>query len=431
MHAWSLASLREAAVAAIFLACYFVFAAGRLPGTRIGRAAAAGLGALLMIAVGALPGAALRQAIDVPTLTLLFAMMVVVAALYRAGVFAWIAAAVVARVRPGRLLPAVVFTSGLLSAFLVNDIVCLVLAPLVFEAARALRRDPVVYLLALAIASNIGSAATITGNPQNILIGSVSGIGYRDFLWHLGPVAALGLFIAWGWLRRLESAAAPAAAAAAGAAPESPLLAAAAPAGTARPAAPAPARLDRAALPSIAVVGLVLAGFLLGLPPAWVAAAGAAALLIAQPRAAWRLLRDVDWGLLLLFLGLFLIIGGARDAGLLAPLARWSASGALRHAAVFTTFVAVLSNLVSNVPAVMLLKAPVAHLAHPHRAWLLLAMASTLAGNLTITGSIANLIVVERVRSQARIGFWRYFRAGFPIAVLTLAAGAVWLSFFA
>ena len=94
MHAWSLASLREAAVAAIFLACYFVFAAGRLPGTRIGRAAAAGIGALLMIAVGALPGAALRQAIDVPTLTLLFAMMVVVAALYRAGVFAWIAAAV-------------------------------------------------------------------------------------------------------------------------------------------------------------------------------------------------------------------------------------------------------------------------------------------------------------------------------------------------
>ncbi|HZT72968.1 MAG TPA: SLC13 family permease [Terriglobales bacterium] len=419
MHAWSLASLREAAVAAIFLACYFVFAAGRLPGTRIGRAAAAGIGALLMIAVGALPGAALRQAIDVPTLTLLFAMMVVVAALYRAGVFAWIAAAVVARVRPGRLLPAVVFTSGLLSAFLVNDIVCLVLAPLVLEAARALRRDPVVYLLALAIASNIGSAATITGNPQNILIGSVSGIGYRDFLWHLGPVAALGLCIAWGWLRRLEPAAAPVA----GAAPESPLLAAALPAGA--------ARLDRAALPSIAVVGLVLAGFLLGLPPAWVAAAGAAALLLAQPRAAWRLLRDVDWGLLLLFLGLFLIIGGARDAGLLAPLARWSASGALRHAAVFTTLVAVLSNLVSNVPAVMLLKAPVAHLAHPHRAWLLLAMASTLAGNLTLTGSIANLIVVERVRSQTQIGFWRYFRAGFPIAVLTLAAGAVWLSFFA
>src|SRR5690348_12962098 len=165
MHAWTLASLREAAVAAIFLVCYFVFAAGRLPGTRLGRAAAAGLGALLMIAIGALPGAALWRAIDVPTLVLLLAMMMIAAALYRAGVFAWIAAAVVARVRPGQLLPAVIFTSGLLSAFLVNDIVCLVLAPLVLEAARSLRRDPVVHLLALAIASNIGSVATITGNP--------------------------------------------------------------------------------------------------------------------------------------------------------------------------------------------------------------------------------------------------------------------------
>lgn len=414
MHAWTLASLREAAVAAIFLVCYFVFAAGRLPGTRVGRAAAAGLGALLMIAIGALPGAALWRAIDVPTLVLLLAMMMIAAALYRAGVFAWIAAAVVARVRPGQLLPAVIFTSGLLSAFLVNDIVCLVLAPLVLEAARSLRRDPVVHLLALAIASNIGSVATITGNPQNILIGSVSGLGYRDFLWHLGPIAAMGLFIAWACLRPLESPAA-----GDGELASAPL--------SARAAAPPP--LDRAAIPSVAVVALVLAGFLLGLSPAWVAAAGAAALIAIEHRAAVRLLRDVDWGLLLLFLGLFLIIGGAREAGLLAPLARWSAAGALRHVPVFTAFVAVLSNLVSNVPAVMLLKAPVAHLARQHRAWLLLAMSSTLAGNLTITGSIANLIVVERVRSQVRIGFWRYFRAGFPIAVLSLALGALWLSY--
>lgn len=411
MPAWLPPSARDAAVTAIFLISYFVFAAGRLPGTKIRRSAMAVIGATLIFAVGALPGRTAIQAVDFPTLVLLFAMMILVAGLHLAGFFDWIAALVAARVRPEHLLPAVIFTSGILSAFLVNDVVCLVLAPLVLEIAQAMRRDPVAYLLALATASNIGSLATLTGNPQDILIGSISHMGYLSYLAHLAPLAAIGLCVDWAFLHWLERPIHLAAA---------PLAPAAAPA---VPAAPAAAGFRRGMIPALVILGLVIAAFLLGVPPALGAAVGAALLLISRRREALEFYREVDWGLLLLFIGLFLIIGGAQNAGLLAGLARWAQSPSLRNTAVFTVFVAVLSNIVSNVPAVMLLKAPVAQLAHAQRYWRLLAMSSTLSGNLTLTGSIANFIVVERARPQARIGFWRYLRVGFPVAVVTIAIG--------
>ncbi|MGH9507098.1 MAG: SLC13 family permease, partial [Terriglobales bacterium] len=189
MAAWLPPTVRNIAAAVIFIASYFVFAAGRLPGTRIRRAGMALIGGALMVAVGALPGWAAIRAVDFPTLVLLLAMMIVAAGLHLAGLFDWIAAFVAARVPPDSLLPAVILTSGVLSAFLVNDVVCLVLTPLLLPIARAMRRDPVPYLLALATASNIGSLATITGNPQDILIASVSGIGYVRYLAHLAPVA--------------------------------------------------------------------------------------------------------------------------------------------------------------------------------------------------------------------------------------------------
>jgi len=336
-------------------------------------------------------------------------MMLVVAYLHLAGFFDWITDLVVTRLKPHHLLPTVIFLSGLLSAFFVNDIICLVMVPFVLTATRRMGVKPVPYLLAAATASNIGSTATITGNPQNILIGSFSGIEYRDFLWHLGPVALSGLFLDWvvlWWLyfragvhdRRTEIA-------------------------------PEPLYLDRAALVKPGVVAvLILAGFLAGFPPPLVAALGAAIMLITRTRDPHLVYEEVDWGLLVFFIGLFLIVGGAENAGITGRLLSLGERLNLQRLSVFTMVTAILSNLVSNVPAVMLLKSLVPRLSHPHTVWLTLAMASTLAGNLTITGSVANIIVVEKARQEATISFSDYFRIGLPVTVLTLTVGWLWLS---
>lgn len=424
MPTWLPLSARDTAVTAIFLVSYFVFAAGGLPGTKIGRSAMAVIGAAMMFAAGGLPGRSAIGAVNFPTLVLLFAMMIVAGGLNLSGFFDWIAALVATRVRPDQLLPAVIFASGILSAFLINDVVCLVLAPLVLAMAKALRRDPVIYLLGLATASNIGSLATLTGNPQDILIGTLSGIGYVPYLLRLAPVAVIGLFVDWGCLHWLERPR-----------PSEPVNgnglvagAAAGSGGTGAAVARGAAHFQRGMLPALIISGLVILGFLLGVPPALAAAVGAALLLVSRSREAEEFYAQVDWGLLLLFAGLFLIIGGAQNARLLYWLSHWGQSSALRNPAVFTAFAAVLSNIVSNVPAVMLLKGPMAHLGS-QRYWLLLAMASTLAGNLTLTGSVANFIVAERARPEARLGFWRYLRVGFPVAVITIVLGYVLLAF--
>jgi Na+/H+ antiporter NhaD/arsenite permease-like protein len=181
----------------IFLASYLVFAIGRFPGTKIDRPAAAVIGAALMFAFRVISPAQGIHSIDYATIVLLASMMLIVSSLHFAGFFDWVAGLVVRFVSPSHLLPGVIFTCRLLSAFLVNDVVCLVMTPLLLKICRHFSKRPTPYLLALATASNIGSAATITGNPQNILIGSISGIGYRTFLAALSPVSIIGLFISW------------------------------------------------------------------------------------------------------------------------------------------------------------------------------------------------------------------------------------------
>jgi Na+/H+ antiporter NhaD/arsenite permease-like protein len=196
----ALSDVRIAAAYAVFLASYVVFALGKFPGLKIDRTGAAIIGAVAMVAFRIVrPTDALRH-INFQTIVLLFSMMLIVGNLHLVGFFEWNVEAVLRRLRPHHLLPAVVFTCGLLSAFFVNDIVCLVMVPFVLSITRKMRVQPLPYLLAVATASNIGSVATITGNPQNMLIGSFSGIHYRDFLAHLGPVALVGLFIDWGVL---------------------------------------------------------------------------------------------------------------------------------------------------------------------------------------------------------------------------------------
>src|SRR5919201_5700256 len=191
----ALSDIRVLAAYAIFAASYLVFALGKFPGMKIDRPGAAIIGAVLMVAFRIVqPREALRF-IDFGTLVLLFAMMLIVGNLRLVGFFDWITEFILLRLKPSHLLPTVIFVSGILSAFFVNDIICLAMVPFVLTVSRRMRLQPIPYLIAVATASNIGSVATITGNPQNMLIGSLSGISYVDFLAHLAPVAVAGLCV--------------------------------------------------------------------------------------------------------------------------------------------------------------------------------------------------------------------------------------------
>jgi Na+/H+ antiporter NhaD/arsenite permease-like protein len=194
-----LSDARVIAAYLIFASSYVVFAIGKFPGMKIDRPGAAVIGAVLMVAFRIVGAREALASIDFNTIVLLFSMMLVAANLRVVGFFDWITERVIQRLHPHHLLPTVVFSSGLLSAFLVNDVVCLVLTPFVVRLARRLDRAPLPYVIALATASNIGSVATITGNPQNMLIGSLSGIGYVEFIARLGPVALVGLLVNW-WI---------------------------------------------------------------------------------------------------------------------------------------------------------------------------------------------------------------------------------------
>jgi Na+/H+ antiporter NhaD/arsenite permease-like protein len=405
-----LSDARILAAYLIFLGSYCVFALGKFPWMKIDRPGAAIIGAVLMVAFRVVGAREALESIDFATVVLLFSMMLIVANLRVGGFFERIAEWAIEHLHPHHLLPTVIFTSGFLSAFLVNDIVCLVMTPFVLHMARRLGLPPVPYLVAVATASNIGSAATITGNPQNMLIGSLSGISYIDFIAHLGPIALAGLFLNWLLIHRicLRGPIDHVSVADALSAPEF---------------QHGPMRKK-----PVVVLGFVLGGFLMGVPPAMMAATGAALLLITRTVEPRKVYDEVDWGLLVFFVGLFIIVAGADRAGLTASLLESITQWDLHRPAIFVPLTAALSNVVSNVPAVMLLRALVVNLPDPHAGWLILAMASTLAGNLTITGSVANIIVVERAAAEGtQIGFLDYFRIGLPVTVSTLVLGSVWL----
>jgi Na+/H+ antiporter NhaD/arsenite permease-like protein len=350
------------------------------------------------------------HSINYATVVLLFAMMVVVAGLHLAGFFEWVTDIFIAHVKPGLLLPVVIFTSGILSAFLVNDIVCLLMAPLVMQVSRQLSRRATPYLLALATASNIGSTAAITGNPQNILIGSVSHISYVDFLAHLGPVAVAGLFLDWAILHLIYFRA------------EIPVQ----PSSITEPTF---VRSQSHLVFPATVTLAVLAGFLAGLPPALVAAVGAAVLLVHPRYPSKQVYKEVDWSLLVFFIGLFLIVGAAEQSGIAQQFVGTAERLNLHNRWIFSGVVVLFSNVVSNVPAVMLLKDLLPQFKDPHHFWLLLAMTSTLAGNLTITGSVANIIVVEKARAESPVSFAEYLKAGIPVTLATVIVGVIWLSY--
>lgn len=400
-----------ALTALIFIFTYAGVALGRIPGLRLDRAGIALTGAALMIAVGAISLEDAYRAIDLNTLALLLGMMIVVAHLKLSGFFRLVSSWALTHARsPLVLLSSIVITTGVLSAFLVNDTVCLIMAPLVIEATRALRRDPIPYLLAVAMASNVGSTATITGNPQNMIIGVTSGIPYTAFAAALTPIALAGLALVivllaalfWTEFRRpMQSA-----------------------------VKPPPPRLHQWQLiKAILVTSGVVAAFFVGIPVAKAAILGGALLLVTRAIKARKVYREIDGSLLLMFAGLFVVVAAA-ERTLLTPEAISAIQSLhLDNVYILTTVTSLLSNIISNVPAVLALKPFVQGLADPHRIWLVIAMSSTLAGNLTLVGSVANLIVAERARSAGiEISFWAYCRAGIPLTVVTLAMGAWWLS---
>jgi Na+/H+ antiporter NhaD/arsenite permease-like protein len=396
----------------IFCLSYAVFAFGRIPGTRVDRTGMAIIGGTSMVALRILSPQQALSGIDFQMLVLLTAMMILAGGLHEAGFFSWLVNRVVAHVHPNHLLPAVLFTSGILSALLINDVVCVILTPLVLRVTDHMKRPALPYLLALATASNIGSTATIIGNPQNILIASVSSIGYLDFLLNLGPVAALGLLADWALLHllfrkqlketvtsKLEN----------------------------EDTFDRYIDLRKLFWPLLVTITVSIA-LLCGVQPALAATCGASLLIIRRKTDPRILFSHVNVALLIFFTGLFVVLAGGEAVGIHDYLLQAAEHLNLRNSAIFTVVIALLSNSVSNVPAVMLLKPFVAGLGNTHAEWLLLAMASTLAGNLTITGSVANIIVIESA-PETPISFWQYLRIGVPVTVTTLLIGWLWLRF--
>lgn len=391
-----------------FAGTYLGLALGRLPLFRVDRTGVAIIGGALVVVSGVVPWDRAVAAVDAHTLVLLFGMMIVAAYLRLSGFFRLVTYAAVRRARtPVGLLALIILAAGVLSALFVNDVICLVMAPIVLDLARQLRLPAAPYLIALATAANVGSVATLTGNPQNMLVGGFSGIGYRAFLLREAPVAVIGLALVFlvSWLvyrRRLP--------------PELPTL-----------HLEERFAVHRALMvKTIAAVSVMLVAFLAGVPIALVAIGGAAYCLLTRRVNPEKVYREIDWGLLVLFTGLFVVIGGVEASGLAGALLDGASAIGLYRPAVLTAVTTVLSNLVSNVPAVLLFKTVIPTFGEPTRAWLLLAMASTLAGNLTILGSVANLIVVEQGRGAGiQIGFAEYSRVGVPVTLLTLLVG--WL----
>ncbi len=393
----------------IFLLTYVVIAIGRPPLFRIDRAGAALIGASLMIVTGVIDIDTAYRAIDYRTIVILFSLMIVVANLRLSGLFPLVSAFVVRRISsPTLLLYAVVFMSGSLSALLINDTVCIAFTPLILAITVRLGLNPVPYLLALCMASNIGSVATITGNPQNIMIGSFSGIGYSRFAVKLLPVAVTGLVMCCVMIRVVYR----------DSFRTGQIL-----------SAPLRYRVHRPLLIKSTIVSLImLLLFLAGVPMTSVAIGGASYLLITRRINPEKVYSSIDWRLLILFVGLFIVVAGVERSGLAKVAIESIGSRTVGHPVFLVGVSALLSNLVSNVPAVLLLKPVVAIMPDPETAWLLLAMSSTLAGNLTILGSIANIIVVEGASPKVTIGFAEYLKVGVPLTLATIVFGTLWLT---
>ena len=397
----------------IFFLTYSVIALGEIPWTRIDRTGAALAGAVAMVVSGALSESAAEHAIDFHTIALLLGMMIVVANLRLSGAFAFFARAMLSRARSGfGMLAMTVAASGLLAAFFINDVVCLGLTPLVIDAAEIADVDPIPLLLGLATASNIGSAATITGNPQNMIVAGFAYLDYSSFAIHLAPAAIIGLVVDYIVIAAVY---------------RRPLGAPRARVDT----APRTIRVNRPLMIKSSIVTLgALAMFIAGYPTHLVAMSAGVILLFTRRIKPARVYRLIDWTMLAMFTGLFIVVAGFETTGFQTEVVNLVGVQRLTHPVTLTVVVAILSNLVSNVPAVLLFRPLYPMLGGSRAVAMLIASASTYAGNLTVVGSIANLIVIEQARlRKINVTFVDYLRVGVPITLITLAINTAFLTF--
>jgi len=364
-----------------------------------------------MVACGILTPEQVYRSVDYDTLVLLLGMMLISAYLFLAGFFDWAADWILRRAEsPQRLLLYLVCTSGILSALLVNDTVCLMLTPLVVAVIVRGKLPLPPYLLALAMSANLGSVATLVGNPQNMIIGHMSKIPFLRFSAYLLPVAITGLAIEYavlrvGFRRVLDQAA------------------------IQRPET-GPKPLDHRLLAvTIIVLALVFVGFVAGLNLSWTALAGGVLVMVLARRDTHEVLKLVDWHLLVFFAALFVVVEGLNGTGLPDQIyqAVHGVFGASvgRQAWNLAWFSVIGSNIFSNVPFVLVAGKWINNFAQPEVMWKVMALATTFAGNLTILGSVANIIVVESARKHVEIGFWDYARFGIPVTILTTVVGMI------
>ncbi len=376
---------------------------GNFPGLRMNRATIALVGSAFLIALGVLDLPEGWQAIDPGTVIFLLSLMIVNANLSYSGFFQLTLASLLRFTRsPFGLLVILTFGGGILSAFFLNDTLALVFTPLTLGLTQALGLNPIPYLLAIAGATNLGSVATLSGNPQNILVGTFSGIGYLKFAQVLTPVALAGLIVQVGLLWWLY------------------------------PEVRSQQACDNFILPrfrlhkplltkTLVITSGLLIAFVVGVPLGEAALVAAALLLITRRVKPERVLKQVDWNLLVLFSGLFILTEATQKLNVLQAFTGWVGT----PAGLLGT-IAILSNIISNVPAVLLVEPLIGR--EDTRAWLLLAAGSTLAGNLTLFGAVANLIVVEAAAKLGyKLSFWEHLRFGLPLTGITLLFAYFWI----
>jgi Na+/H+ antiporter NhaD/arsenite permease-like protein len=400
---------KEIIASAIFAITYVLISCRQLKILPLNRPAAALLGAVLMVSTGVMTPERAYRAVNYDTLVLLLGMMLISAYLYLAHFFEWAAEVVLNYSRtPQRLLLYLTLTSGILSALLVNDMVCLMLTPLVIVVIRRGKLPLLPYLIALATSANVGSVATLVGNPQNMIIGHFSRVPFAQFTRSLAPAAIVGLAINFaivssGFRHVLRAAV------------------------ITREPDFVP-KLDRALFAIVCGVLIALFGcFVAGLSLAWTALAGAVLIMVVARRDTHDVLKLVDWHLLVFFAALFVVVDGLSDTGLPDAIYRhlqpMFGSHTTLQAWNLAWFSLAGSNIFSNVPFVLVAGKWIPHFIDPALMWKVLALATTFAGNLTIIGSVANMIVVESAREHLQVGFWDYARVGIPITILTTSAG--------
>lgn len=409
-------------IVAVFAVVYLGMFLGGLPRLKLDRSGVALLGAIAVIGLSGLPVEDAARSVDLPTIVLLFAFMVVSAQMRLGGFYGAVTRQVGALpLSRNGLLAALIVVSGALSAVFSNDIICLAMTPVVARLCLQRGMNPLPFLIGLACAANIGSAATLIGNPQNMLIGSVLQLPFGGYVRQAAPPVLISLLLLWLWL-----AFGPGARTAS--APETAGLPFAAVAG----APPEEPEFDawQTTKGLLVAVALMLIFLFTDWPRDVAALVGAGVLLLSRRLHSSHVLGLIDWPLLLLFMGLFVVNHAFETTGLAAQAVAWLGTQGVHLAEPGPLLVvsAVLSNLVSNVPAVMLL---LPHLGGSGgQAGVMLALVTTFAGNLLLVGSIANLIVADLARQQGIVIDWkRHAITGIPVTLLTLAVVWGWMRF--